>query len=70
MDRTAVVTGASSGIGAATAIQLAGAGCRVMLTAGRLDRLAEVAERIAAQGGSAVVHQLDVTDTAVVSCRS
>jgi NADP-dependent 3-hydroxy acid dehydrogenase YdfG len=66
MERTAVVTGASSGIGAATAIQLAEAGYRVVLTARRLDRLTEVAERIAANGGSAIVHQLDVTDKAAI----
>jgi NADP-dependent 3-hydroxy acid dehydrogenase YdfG len=66
MERTAVVTGASSGIGAATAIQLAQAGYRVVLTARRLGRLTEVAGRIAGEGGSAVVHQLDVTNKAAV----
>jgi NADP-dependent 3-hydroxy acid dehydrogenase YdfG len=66
MERIAVVTGASSGIGAATAVRLAEAGYRVVLTARRLDRLGEVAEQIAGQGGAAVVHQLDVTDKAAV----
>jgi NADP-dependent 3-hydroxy acid dehydrogenase YdfG len=66
MERTAVVTGASSGIGAATAVQLADAGYRVLLTARRADRLAQVAERIAASGGTAEVHQLDVTDRPAV----
>jgi NADP-dependent 3-hydroxy acid dehydrogenase YdfG len=64
MDAVAVVTGASSGIGAATAIKLAEAGYRVVLTARRADRLAEVAGRITAAGGVAEVHQLDVTDRA------
>ncbi len=67
MERTAVITGASSGIGAATAVQLAEAGYRVLLTARRADRLAEVAKRIAASGGTAEVHQLDVTDQQAVA---
>jgi NADP-dependent 3-hydroxy acid dehydrogenase YdfG len=67
MERTAVITGASSGIGAATAVQLAGAGYRVLLTARRPDRLAEVAQRIAADGGTAEVHVLDVTDQPAVA---
>lgn len=59
--RTAVVTGASSGIGAATARHLAAAGFDVVVGARRLDRLQEVAEPI---GASA--RPLDVTDTASV----
>jgi NADP-dependent 3-hydroxy acid dehydrogenase YdfG len=59
--RTAVVTGASSGIGAATAARLAGEGFSVVLGARRLDRLVELA---AAIGGRAV--ELDVTDPASV----
>jgi NADP-dependent 3-hydroxy acid dehydrogenase YdfG len=66
MTRTAVVTGASSGIGAATAIKLAEAGYRVVLTARRADRLDAVAKQITAAGGTAEVHQLDVTDRPAV----
>jgi NADP-dependent 3-hydroxy acid dehydrogenase YdfG len=66
MGRVAVVTGASSGIGAASAIGLAGAGYHVVLTARRADRLAQVAAQIADKGGSAGVHELDVTDRPAV----
>lgn len=62
MQRTAVVTGASSGIGAATAVKLADAGYRVVLAARRTDRLKAVADGIAERGGQAETHHLDVTD--------
>jgi NADP-dependent 3-hydroxy acid dehydrogenase YdfG len=65
-DHVAVVTGASSGIGAASAIGLAAAGYHVVLAARRLDRLEQVAAQIAAAGGSAEVHELDVTDRRAV----
>jgi NADP-dependent 3-hydroxy acid dehydrogenase YdfG len=68
MQRTAVVTGASIGIGAATAIKLAEAGYHVVLAARRADHLEAVAGRIRQAGGAATVHQLDVTDrNAVIS---
>lgn len=59
--RTAVVTGASSGIGAATARALAAAGFHVVCAARRTDRIAALAEEI---GGTAVT--CDVTDPASV----
>lgn len=68
MQPIAVVTGASSGIGAATAVKLAGQDARhhVILAARRVERMTEVAERIRADGGSAEVRELDVTDRAAV----
>lgn len=60
--RRAVVTGASSGIGAATALALAGAGATVALGARRKDRLDDLAQRIGADGGTAHAYELDVSD--------
>jgi len=60
--RPAVVTGASSGIGAATALSLAAAGYPVALGARRVDRLEEVVARIRDDGGEAVSHPVDLTD--------
>lgn len=64
--RPAVVTGASSGIGAATALALAAAGHPVALGARRTDKCDAVAAQVREAGGEAVVHALDVTDEASV----
>jgi NADP-dependent 3-hydroxy acid dehydrogenase YdfG len=53
--KTAIVTGASSGIGRATAITLAQAGAAVAIHARRKERLEELASEISAQGGRALV---------------
>ncbi|RKN09798.1 SDR family NAD(P)-dependent oxidoreductase [Streptomyces radicis] len=58
----AVVTGASSGIGAATAKRLAAAGYRVVVTARREERLRELADHLGGLGNDAVPYALDVSD--------
>ncbi|MDH3684865.1 MAG: SDR family NAD(P)-dependent oxidoreductase [Myxococcales bacterium] len=60
--RTAIVTGASAGIGAATARALGALGWSVALGARRLPRLEAVAAEVEALGGRAFAHPLDVTD--------
>ena len=62
--RKAVVTGASSGIGEATALALAQAGATVALGARRKDRLDELAKRIEGAGGTAHAYEVDVGDEA------
>ncbi|MFJ6436622.1 SDR family oxidoreductase [Streptomyces sp. NPDC091416] len=64
--RTAVITGAASGMGNATARLLAAQGVRVALLARREDRLTELAGKITADGGRALVVVTDVTDQASV----
>ncbi len=60
----ALVTGASSGIGATTARALAHAGAAVALVARRADRMEQLSSEIAADGGRALVLDTDVTDSA------
>jgi NADP-dependent 3-hydroxy acid dehydrogenase YdfG len=66
MDKVVIVTGAGSGIGAATAECLAAAGAWVMLTARREDRIADVTARIRAAGGKAEFRAADVSDRAAM----
>ncbi|WP_369055330.1 SDR family oxidoreductase [Kineococcus terrestris] len=61
-DKVVAVTGASSGIGEATARHLAARGAAVVLGARRTDRLDRVVEEITAAGGRAVATRVDVTD--------
>lgn len=60
-ERTAIITGASSGIGAATARTLAGAGAPVVLAARRRGRLDALRDEIESAGGRALVVPTDVT---------
>ncbi|MCU7821882.1 SDR family oxidoreductase [Kitasatospora sp. DSM 101779] len=65
--RVAVVTGAASGIGAATARLLAGRGARVALLARREERLEALAAEITGAGGTALAVPVDVTDAAALA---
>jgi len=58
----AIITGASSGIGMATAVALAQRGAKVVLAARRLDRLRGLAKRIKSEGGDALAVRCDVSN--------
>jgi len=60
--KTAIITGASSGIGEATAMKLANEGFNVVLAARSEDKLNELKNKITKAGGNALVTKLDVTD--------
>ena len=59
--KTALVTGASSGIGAATTLKLAAQGLKVFLIARRVDRLSTLADKITTTGGEAEIIPADLT---------
>lgn len=65
-DRVALVTGASQGIGRATALALAAAGARVAVAARNAEKLAGVAAEIVAAGGECLTVTMDVADAAQV----
>ena len=60
-DKVAIITGASSGIGAALAGLLAKEGATVVLAARRVDKLYELVQQIKSSGGKAIIHPCDVT---------
>ncbi|MDE1174469.1 MAG: SDR family oxidoreductase [Parvibaculaceae bacterium] len=64
--KTALVTGATSGLGRRFALVLAKAGARVAITGRRVERLAELKKEIEALGGTAFPAALDVTDVASI----
>lgn len=64
-NKTVVITGASSGIGAATALMMARRGARVILLARSRERLAAAADAIHAQGGAAHVFPTDLSDVGI-----
>lgn len=67
LDKTVLITGASSGIGEGIARELAVAGAKLLLGARRTDRLDELADELRQQGATVITRRLDVTDRADVA---
>ncbi|SES45002.1 SDR family oxidoreductase [Rhizobium sp. NFR03] len=67
MEKIVLITGASSGIGAGIARELARTGATLALGARRLDRLESLAEELRAEGATVMTRSLDVTDRADVA---
>ena len=65
-DKVALVTGASQGIGRATALALSGAGAKVAVAARNMEKLASLVAEIQAAGGEALAVPMDVADAAQV----
>ena len=65
-DKVVLITGASSGFGAAAAKQFAQEGCKMILAARRIDRLEDVANQIYSRGGEALPVAVDVTQPAQI----
>ena len=59
--KVAIITGASSGIGYATALSLSKAGAKVAIGARRIDKLEQLANEITKNGGEVLSQKLDVT---------
>lgn len=64
--KVVIITGASSGLGKATALRLAKGGAKLVLAARREERLVELRDAIIEQGGDAIYQVTDVTDRAQV----
>ncbi|MDO9512482.1 MAG: SDR family oxidoreductase [Bacteroidales bacterium] len=66
--KIAIITGASSGIGEATALTLSAAGASVVLVARRMKRLQDLKQRIEENGGNVMIVQTDVSSFGQVKC--
>ena len=64
--QTAIVTGASRGIGKSIALALGAAGAKVACVARNVEKLTQTADAIRAAGGEASIHACDATDAASV----
>src|SRR5512147_872569 len=65
-DKVVLITGASSGFGAAAAKLFAQEGCKIVLAARRMERLEEMASEIRSMGGNALPVSMDVTQLAQI----